>query len=90
MELTREQCELLLNAFNAGIVNAINSGFPIGKEYYNDMIKNEYCFKNNILLIRIPYNYSSLSIEDLLPALKFILNNDNYKCYYEERGLPCN
>lgn len=54
------------------------------------MIKNNYCFKNNILLIRIPYNYSNLSIEDLLPTSKFILNNDNYKCYYEERGLSCN
>ena len=37
MELTRKQCELLLNVFNAGIVNAVNSGFPIGKEYYNDI-----------------------------------------------------
>ena len=62
----------------------------IEKIHYKDMIKNEYCFKNNILLIRIPYNYSSLSIEDLLPTSKFILNNNNYKYYYEERGLLCN
>lgn len=37
MKLTRKQCELLLNVFNAGIANAIKSGFPIGKEYYNDI-----------------------------------------------------
>lgn len=37
MELTRKQYELLLNVFNAGIVNATKSGFPIGKEYYNDI-----------------------------------------------------
>lgn len=37
MELTRKQCELLLKVFNAGIVNAVRSGFPIGKEYYKDI-----------------------------------------------------
>ena len=37
MELTRKQCELLLNVFNAGIVNAVNSGFPIAEEYYKDI-----------------------------------------------------
>lgn len=37
MELTRKQCELLLDVFNAGIINAIKSGIPIGKEYYSDI-----------------------------------------------------
>ena len=37
MKFTRKQCELLLNVFNAGVANAIKSGFPIGKEYYNDI-----------------------------------------------------
>ena len=37
MKFTKKQCELLLNVFNAGISNAIKSGFPIGKEYYNDI-----------------------------------------------------
>ena len=37
MKFTKKQCELLLNVFNAGIANAIKSGFPIGKEYYNDI-----------------------------------------------------
>ena len=37
MKFTRKQCELLLNVFNVSITNAIKSGFPIGKEYYNDI-----------------------------------------------------
>lgn len=37
MTLTREQCELLINIFNAGITRAVESGIPIGKEYYNDI-----------------------------------------------------
>ena len=62
----------------------------VEKIHHKDMIKNNYCFKNNISLIRIPYNYSNLSINDLLPDSKFILNNNNYNSYYEERGLLCN
>lgn len=31
------------------------------------MLKNEYCFKNNIPIIRIPYtHYSELELKDLL------------------------
>ena len=37
MTLTRKQCELLINAFNASITTAVNSGIPIGKEYYQDI-----------------------------------------------------
>ena len=37
MTLTREQYELLINIFNAGITRAVESGIPIGKEYYNDI-----------------------------------------------------
>ena len=37
MVLTKSQCELLINIFNAGIENAMKSGIPIGKEYYNDI-----------------------------------------------------
>lgn len=35
MELNVKECNLLINIFNAGITNAVNSGIPIGKEYYN-------------------------------------------------------
>ena len=37
MTLTKEQCKLLLSMVNASITNAINSGIPIGKEYYEDI-----------------------------------------------------
>jgi hypothetical protein len=43
MELTRSECNLLINIVNAGITRAIESGIPIGKEYYKDIdsIKNK-------------------------------------------------
>ncbi len=37
MKLTKKQYKLLLDVFNAGIVNAVNSGFPIGIEYHDDI-----------------------------------------------------
>lgn len=37
MTLTKNQYELLINIFNAGITRAVESGIPIGKEYYNDI-----------------------------------------------------
>ena len=37
MILTTKQCELLINTFNASINQCINSGIPIGKEYYTDI-----------------------------------------------------
>lgn len=37
MELTIKQCNLLLDMFNASITRALQSGIPIGKEYYEDI-----------------------------------------------------
>ena len=37
MILTVEQYELLYNMFNASIKQAMDSGIPIGKEYYEDI-----------------------------------------------------
>ena len=37
MTLTPAQYRLLLEAFNASIKRAAESGIPIGKEYYNDI-----------------------------------------------------
>lgn len=37
MELTIKQCNLLLDMFNASITRALQSGIPIGKEYYADI-----------------------------------------------------
>lgn len=56
-----------------------NSGWNTEEEYYNtikrDNFKNEYCLKNNIPLIRIPYTHlNDLCIEDLLlETSKFII-----------------
>jgi len=46
------------------------------------MIKNFYCFNNNLTLIRIPYNYIKLKIEDLLINSKYTLTKDNLEAYY--------
>lgn len=37
MVLTRKQCDLLINMFNASIQRARDSGIPIGVEYYEDI-----------------------------------------------------
>ena len=37
MILTNKQAVLLLNMFTASIANAMNSGIPIGNEYYDDI-----------------------------------------------------
>lgn len=37
MELTRDQCILLINMVNASIEMASKSGIPIGKEYVEDI-----------------------------------------------------
>ena len=48
-----------------------------------DLIKNKYCFENNITLIRIPYK-ANYSLEDLIPeTTKFQLLPENEKQYYE-------
>ena len=37
MDLTAKQYILLYNMFNASIRHAMDSGIPIGKEYYEDI-----------------------------------------------------
>lgn len=52
----------------------------------HDKLKNQYCFKNNLYLIRIPYAYINLmKIEDLIPTTSnFILTPESEKDYYEK------
>ena len=50
------------------------------KTQEHDKIKNQYCFDNNIPIIRIPYTHlENLSLEDLmLETSQFILRRDSY------------
>lgn len=50
-----------------------------------DLIKNKYCFDNNIPLIRIPYDVD-YTIDDLrLETTRFLLTPENENKYYESR-----
>ncbi len=52
----------------------------------NDLIKNKFCFENNIPLIRIPYN-EEYTINDLkLETTRFLLTPENENEYYESRA----
>ena len=61
------------------------------KDYYkrthkSDLIKNKYCFDNNIPLIRIPYD-ADYTINDLkLETTRFLLTPENEEEYYESRA----
>ena len=52
--------------------------------HQRDLFKNQYCFNNNITLIRIPYWYlNNLNIQDLLPETSaYILTKNNELEYY--------
>ena len=54
------------------------------------MLKNNYCFQNNIPIIRIPY-YCNYVEEDLfLTTTRYLLSPDkvdNYYRFLEKKGL---
>ncbi len=50
----------------------------------NDLIKNKYCFENNIPLIRIPYDKDYFASDLVLDKTKFILTQENEKEYYNK------
>ena len=52
------------------------------KTHKNDLIKNNYCFDNNIPLIRIPYNKKYTKWDLFLPTSNFILTKNNIENYY--------
>ena len=53
----------------------------------HDLIKNKYCFDNNIPLIRIPYD-AKYTIDDLkLETTRFLLTQENEEEYYNSRGV---
>ena len=53
----------------------------------NDDLKNNYCFNNNIPLIRIPFlaqqEYNEQDLQ--LSTTRFLLTQDNIKQYYQDR-----
>ena len=50
----------------------------------HDLIKNKFCFDNNIPLIRIPYNVE-YTFEDLkLETTRFLLTPENEEKYYQQ------
>ena len=52
----------------------------------NDLLKNQYCFKNNIPLIRIPYN-KKYNLHDVkIETTSFLLTPENENEYYCEKG----
>ena len=60
------------------------NGFEI--THNNDLLKNKYCFDNNIFLIRIPYD-TEYDLNDLkLETTRFLLTPENEGEYYEKRG----
>lgn len=51
----------------------------------HDLIKNKYCFDNNIPIIRIPYD-ANYTIDDLkLETTRFLLTPENEKEYYNKK-----
>ena len=51
-----------------------------------DKIKNQFCFKHNIPLIRIPYNREYKEEDLILETTRFLLTKENEKQYYKERN----
>ena len=56
------------------------------RTHQNDLIKNQYCFKNKIPLIRIPYDVE-YDLNDLkLETTRFLLTQENEEEYYAKRS----
>ena len=53
----------------------------------NDLLKNQYCFDNNIPLIRIPFDQEYSFKDLLLDTTMFLLTPNNERDYYERRGF---
>ena len=51
----------------------------------HDLMKNQYCFKNNIPIIRIPYDVEPKVEDIMLATSKYILTKENQKEYYNGR-----
>lgn len=62
-----------------------NNKENVENTHKRDLIKNNYCFENNIPLIRIPFD-SEYNINDLkLETTRYLLTKENEKDYYKGR-----
>lgn len=59
---------------------------PYESTHQNDLIKNKYCFDNNIPIIRIPYDAEYNANDLKLETTRFLLTPENEKEYYEKRS----
>ena len=69
--------------------NFTNSGWDTEEKYIkthqSDLLKNKYCFDNNIPIIRIPYS-ENYNLNDLkLETSHFLLTRENEKKYYNKK-----
>lgn len=64
-----------------------NNKEQFNKTRKNDLLKNNYCFENNIPLIRIPYTHEkNIALEDLLlEQSNFIFTKEKENTYYGEK-----
>lgn len=70
--------------FNKTHHNWTEGGFE--RTRCNDLLKNKYCFNNNIPLIRIPYD-AKYDLNDLkLETTRFLLTPENEEEYYAKRS----
>ena len=60
------------------------------RTHNSDLLKNKYCFDNNIPIIRIPYNIE-YTVDDLkLETTRFLLTPENEEIYYLMNGYKEN
>lgn len=62
-----------------------NTKEKFNKTRNNDLLKNKYCFENNIPLIRIPFDKEYDLKDLLLETTKFLITPENEEQYYKQR-----
>lgn len=62
-----------------------NNKINVQNVHKRDLLKNQYCFINNIPIIRIPYDVSYNLNDLILETTNFLLTQENENQYYEGR-----
>lgn len=63
--------------------NGWNTSEKLKHTHQKDLNKNQFCFSNNIPLIRIPYNADYKFDDLMLQTSRYILTKENEQKYYE-------